>query len=173
MDPYQVLGVPHGSDMATIRHAYHRLSRQHHPDVGGTTARMRELNAAYALVNAVRAARSAAPGHRWPSAGCPRPARVRSVRIEPLLEQTRHWLVGTRTGQWLVTLAILLALHQVALASVQPGGTPSLLEGLAALLVLRLQASLTPPGRTFAPARDMRAAAIVLLRSAIWIADRP
>jgi hypothetical protein len=54
-DPYDVLGVPHGASQATIKAAWRKLARQHHPDVAGSdvaaaraaTRRMAEINRAY------------------------------------------------------------------------------------------------------------------------------
>ena len=60
-DPYTVLGVAPGSDLATVRAAYRDLVKRHHPDrhfAGGTPiefirvaeARMAAINAAYAAL---------------------------------------------------------------------------------------------------------------------------
>jgi curved DNA-binding protein CbpA len=54
-DPYEVLGVERGASEATIKAAWRRLARQHHPDVSGpdaaatraATRRMAQINAAY------------------------------------------------------------------------------------------------------------------------------
>lgn len=47
MDPWAVLGVAPGSSERAVRAAYLRRSKELHPDLGGTDAAMRELNAAY------------------------------------------------------------------------------------------------------------------------------
>lgn len=50
-DPYEILGVPKGSDTKTIKKAYRTLARSHHPDLrpGDTKAedRFKEVAAAY------------------------------------------------------------------------------------------------------------------------------
>lgn len=54
-DPHDVLGVPKGASKLTIKAAWRRLAREHHPDVVGTdataartaTRRMAEINRAY------------------------------------------------------------------------------------------------------------------------------
>jgi curved DNA-binding protein CbpA len=54
-DPYEVLGVERGASQATIKAAWRRLAREHHPDVSGrddtatraATRRMAQINAAY------------------------------------------------------------------------------------------------------------------------------
>ena len=54
-DPYAVLGVEPGASQATIKAAWRRLAREHHPDVSGAdaastraaTRRMAQINAAY------------------------------------------------------------------------------------------------------------------------------
>ncbi|WP_029009592.1 TerB family tellurite resistance protein [Azospirillum halopraeferens] len=58
VDPYTALGVPRGADEATVRAAYHRLVREHHPDlliahglpeefIAQANERMAAINAAY------------------------------------------------------------------------------------------------------------------------------
>ncbi len=178
MDPYQVLEVSRDADGAAVRRAYHRLARRRHPDVGGTTAAMRELNAAYASVTAARrratdprAPAGQRPDH--PPAGAGRAAAA-GARRPVMLPQgwLRRWLTGTRSGQWVVTLALGLAVHAVALWSAPAWAEPRILELLALLLAVRLQAQVTPAGRTFAPPRDLRAAALTALRTAGSIAGR-
>lgn len=44
--PWEILGVPPGSDADTIRGAHRRKATTVHPDTGGSTAAMAELNAA-------------------------------------------------------------------------------------------------------------------------------
>src|SRR5687767_12195980 len=54
-DPFEVLGVEPGASATTIKAAWRRLARSHHPDVSGgdsaasrtATRRMAEINAAY------------------------------------------------------------------------------------------------------------------------------
>ncbi len=54
-DPYQVLGVSHDASQTTIKAAWRRLAREHHPDLVGddasaarrATREMAEINAAY------------------------------------------------------------------------------------------------------------------------------
>jgi len=53
-DPYQVLGVSRDCDAETLKSAYRRLVRLHHPDVTpdkvAATLRMTQINAAWSLV---------------------------------------------------------------------------------------------------------------------------
>jgi molecular chaperone DnaJ len=51
-DLYRVLGVDHNADARTIREAYRRLARRHHPDAGGEQARMIEINEAWHVLSA-------------------------------------------------------------------------------------------------------------------------
>jgi|ERR1700754_2549725 len=46
MDPYRVLGLPHGASPAVVQDAYRRLSKLHHPDRGGSPERFREIQRA-------------------------------------------------------------------------------------------------------------------------------
>ena len=59
MSHYDVLGVSPAADEASVRQAYVRLARQHHPDVvGGDAASMRAINEAWeTLRDPVRRAR--------------------------------------------------------------------------------------------------------------------
>lgn len=55
-DPYDVLGLTRGASLDEIKAAYRRLSKQRHPDLGGSNEAMAELNAAYAFIlNEVKA----------------------------------------------------------------------------------------------------------------------
>lgn len=46
-DPHEVLGVPPEADQATVRSAYRRLLKEHHPDHGGSTERFIRVREAY------------------------------------------------------------------------------------------------------------------------------
>ena len=178
MDPYRVLEVPREADGAAVRRAYHRLARRRHPDIGGTTAAMRELNAAYAAVTAARGPATdprAPAGQRpdHPPAAARRAAAPRARRPVVLPPgRLRLRLTGTRSGQWVVTLALGLAVHAVAFWSAPAWAEPRILELLALLLAVRSQASITPAGCTFAPPRDLCAAALAALRTAGSIAGQ-
>lgn len=53
-DPYATLGVPRGADAKSLRDAYRRLSRQHHPDRSedpGATKRMQRINRAWEMLS--------------------------------------------------------------------------------------------------------------------------
>lgn len=47
---YQVLGIEHNSDTGTIKKAYYKLSKQHHPDKGGDAKIFNEINEAYEIL---------------------------------------------------------------------------------------------------------------------------
>lgn len=46
LDPWQVLNIPRDAGEAIIKAAHKALSLQHHPDMGGSNAKMAELNRA-------------------------------------------------------------------------------------------------------------------------------
>jgi DnaJ-domain-containing protein 1 len=48
-DPWQILGIPPNADENRIEAAFRALALQHHPDRGGSTAKMAELNRAREL----------------------------------------------------------------------------------------------------------------------------
>ncbi len=176
MNPWLVLGVDPSADAGAVRAAYHRLARQHHPDHGGSTAQMREINAAYGLLDAtLRAAsnRSTGAGSSADPAGCSGARAASATDARPAASwsrRARSWLAGSRPGQWLTSLVILMVVHQVAVAAAI--GAPSFLETLVALLALSLQAAATPAGQAFAPGRDALALAVLMLRAAFWCADQ-
>jgi len=47
VDYYVLLGVTPAADLATIRRAFIAKAKEHHPDAGGTTEYMQQLNTAY------------------------------------------------------------------------------------------------------------------------------
>ena len=92
-DPHEVLGVDRDASQATVKAAWRRLAREHHPDLAGdaaarrdATRRMAEINAAYQALRAGaggRSGRSGAPGGgagtaraHAPSQGVPDAARA-------------------------------------------------------------------------------------------------
>lgn len=55
LDPYDVLGVKRDADPETIKQAYRRQAKAHHPDAGGDAARFAESTLAYdVLMDAAR-----------------------------------------------------------------------------------------------------------------------
>lgn len=165
MDPWRVLGVEPGADPAAIHAAYRRRAWRHHPDRGGSLARMRELNAAYA---ALRRTAHLRPG---PVAGAPdgghdRSATPRGGRADGFADWAGAWLVESRAGQWLGCLLLLGAVHEVAFLG---GGACSPLEVVAAVLALRLHARAVPNGGPYAPLEDAVGFVLVSLRAAAWL----
>lgn len=78
-DCYAILGVPPTASRDEIRAAYRRLALRHHPDVNppdedevAANEFMRQLNAAYEVLNAPRR-RAAYDRQRWAQAPPPRP----------------------------------------------------------------------------------------------------
>src|SRR5262245_30234786 len=49
-DCYEILQVHPSAEPEVIESAYRRLARKYHPDLGGSTERMAELNAAYEIL---------------------------------------------------------------------------------------------------------------------------
>jgi curved DNA-binding protein CbpA len=47
MNPYQTLGLDPSCSAAEVKAAYRRLSSEHHPDRGGDSERMAQINTAY------------------------------------------------------------------------------------------------------------------------------
>ena len=176
-----MLGVAPDADWAAVRRAYHRLARLHHPDVGGSTARMRELNRAYALLTERRRARSTGPRVAdMPTGGSTgarerapahrdRPVRDLVPPWELLAVRLRAWCTSTWVGQWMVSLSMVVVIQEVA--RMAGAATPSLVEVVALGLALRLQAGATPTGRVFAPVRDVVRGGVVLLRALRWFAS--
>lgn len=76
-DPYEVLGVERGATQATIKAAWRRLARQHHPDLTGkdvgsvraATRRMAQINAAYERLRDGPDAKRRRPTGTRPDAG--------------------------------------------------------------------------------------------------------
>ena len=92
-DPHDVLGVPRDAGQSTIKAAWRRLAREHHPDrtpndpaaVERATRRMAEINRAYAELRSSwangGAAGAGANGRRqWPPE--PRPTRPVTGRVD-------------------------------------------------------------------------------------------
>ncbi|MEZ0240476.1 MAG: DnaJ domain-containing protein [Chloroflexota bacterium] len=77
-DPYEILGVAHGSTDRTIAAAYRTLAREFHPDIAGetATAQMMRINIAF---DAIRSAdrRRARDGGATPAAPPADPLRRR------------------------------------------------------------------------------------------------
>lgn len=74
-DPYAVLGLERGADRATVRDAFHRLSKRYHPDrysaadlpdevVDYLEAMARRVNAAYEMLSAEVARAERLTAHR-------------------------------------------------------------------------------------------------------------
>lgn len=92
-DPHDVLGVPRDASQATIKAAWRRLAREHHPDLAtespaaaqAATRRMAEINRAYEQLRtrtAEAGAAAAASGRRatWPPRE--RPSRPVTGRVD-------------------------------------------------------------------------------------------
>ena len=165
MDPWRVLGVEPGADPAAVHAAYRRLAWRHHPDRGGSSARMRELNAAYAALRRGARPRSASTngaGDETHASSTP----AQSDRAHGLANHARAWLVRTPAGQWLGCLLLLGAVHGAALVG---GGACSPLEALAVLLALGLHARSVPRDRSYAPLENAVTFLLVSLRAAAWL----
>lgn len=70
----RILGLPTSADVASVKRAYRRLARKHHPDVGGDPATFQRLRAAYEVLRTQPAPADVV------SRGTPsRPARTRAA----------------------------------------------------------------------------------------------
>jgi hypothetical protein len=91
-DPHAVLGVPHDASQATIKAAWRRLAREHHPDLAtespaaaaAATRRMAEINRAYEQLRATAGleppARTNGQRATWPPPE--RPTRPVTGRVD-------------------------------------------------------------------------------------------
>lgn len=50
-DYYKILGVSRDADADTIKKAFRKLARKHHPDAGGDEAKFKEINEAYEVLS--------------------------------------------------------------------------------------------------------------------------
>ncbi len=57
--PYRVLGLDPSAEDEVVKLVYRHLSREHHPDHGGSAERMAEINRAYEAICRERKARDA------------------------------------------------------------------------------------------------------------------
>ena len=179
-DPSVILGVAPDADAATVRAAYRLRALEHHPDRGGSTASMAQINAAYAWLcdSARRAAGSevsgAGSGRRSPRGSdetwrpTPPPAREPEQPGVPVhrhgagrttLRSTR---MASRPGQWVATLATLAGLVMVAFL----GGSTAI-SVVAALLALRVVADRRPDGVPFWPVVDVQDAMASVVRQVV------
>ncbi len=86
-DPHDILGVPRDAGQSTIKAAWRRLAREHHPDLTANdpaaseraTRRMAEINRAYAELRAGASTPAAADGERNGRHGPPPPRPTRPV----------------------------------------------------------------------------------------------
>lgn len=85
---YKILQCPAGADWATVRIAFRRLSKQYHPDLGGSEAAMRRLNRAHEVLRRFLAGSPAAPAAR----------KIRTDRVFEILPVTRkaEFLINAR-----------------------------------------------------------------------------
>src|SRR5512140_849277 len=88
-DPHEVLGVDRDASQATVKAAWRRLAREHHPDLAAdaatrqdATRRMAEINAAYQVLRAgARASRSGT--HGGAATGGPAPGQGGAEAARP------------------------------------------------------------------------------------------
>ena len=50
-DYYRILGVDRGASQSDIQRAFRALAKKHHPDAGGDSAKFKEVNEAYQVLN--------------------------------------------------------------------------------------------------------------------------
>ena len=171
-DPWAILGVAPGTDPAGIRAAYRGLAKTRHPDHGGTSAAMAQLNwARQALADPARraawkrAANPSAAPHASSAAGAsPRPGPPRAPDGASCPRATRHVGVpaprlGSRWGQWAASLGALGGLILVG----HLGGATAVTIA-ASVLALVAVAERRPPEVPFWPALDALAALMTVVR---------
>jgi hypothetical protein len=75
-DPHEVLGVERSASQATVKAAWRRLAREHHPDLAADAAARRDATRRMAEINAAYQALRAGAGGRTSTSGTPggRPA---------------------------------------------------------------------------------------------------
>jgi molecular chaperone DnaJ len=135
-DLYAVLGVGRDADGPTIRRAYRRLARRHHPDSGGDPRQMMRINEAWRILGQserrasydaqlrrpVRNPPSARDGHTVLDFG-----RYEGWSLADIAAQDDdylEWLRRTPTGRPLRgEIAKLLAERQLAIEALRPAIT--------------------------------------------------
>jgi curved DNA-binding protein CbpA len=155
----RVLGLPSTADPSSVKRAYRRLAREHHPDLGGDPATFHALQQALE-----RLADDDAPPER-PRFTRGRPSRPPgSTEDAPADVSSIHWdrpLPGARDRLDRDALAVWLArdhaavLHPLHAASRAPG---SRLNGVATMLAGDLSSSLA-----VRPIRDDRGSPVVAI----------
>jgi curved DNA-binding protein CbpA len=70
-DPFDVLGIPRGSDEATVKTRFKNLAKKHHPDLSGDAIYFGRIKAAYDLLRDQLGAsgETKAPSRVWPIIG--------------------------------------------------------------------------------------------------------
>jgi curved DNA-binding protein CbpA len=131
------LAVDAKADIETIRHSYHALAREHHPDFGGDVRRMMSINEAWHVLNDPERRASydrqllrpipkprARDGHTVMDYG-----RYEGWSLADIVRYDTdylEWLSRTQTGRPLRReIAELLAEWASALEALRPVATPS------------------------------------------------
>jgi curved DNA-binding protein CbpA len=109
-DPHDVLGVPRDASPATIKAAWRRLAREHHPDLAtespaaaqAATRRMAEINRAYeqlrAPVETANGTNGKTPSRAWPPPE--RPSRPVTGRVDTSATfRPRNTTMGPRAAR--------------------------------------------------------------------------
>jgi DnaJ-class molecular chaperone len=63
-DALTLFGLTSESDPETVKKKYHKLAREFHPDLGGSSDKMRELNDAYKVLYKYTTSREASKMYR-------------------------------------------------------------------------------------------------------------
>jgi hypothetical protein len=138
----RVLRLPSTADPSTVKRAYRRLAREHHPDLGGDPATFHDLQRAFERLAAdehgpVRPRVTRGRPSR-PHGGFVAPADVGSIRWDAPLLAPKDRLDRDRVAVWLAREHVA-PLHPLLAASRAPG---SRLNGLATVLAGDLSSSL-------------------------------
>jgi len=103
-DYYEVLGADENSSRSEIERLYKRLASQHHPDRGGSEARMKSLNEAYSVLKDDLIRRDYDAGRSKPQAAAFIPVATPTARDVGMFGQGLSALLCLLLGLFLLCL---------------------------------------------------------------------
>ena len=120
MNPYEVLGIPEGSDQETIKNAYRELAKKYHPDRYADNPlkelaeeKLKEINKAYDMLTGKAGGNNSARQQNTYSGGNGSFAQIRVMIQTGRVTEADAMLDGmsSRTAEWFY-LKGLVALHR-------------------------------------------------------------